>query len=399
MTSSPRVAPSRFATHFDVVIAGGGIIGSSIAYHLASAGVGAICVVERDPTYEFAATPRSNGGIRRLFSRQQNIEMAAYGLEFYRNFAATMGVDDTPAEVSFRRQGYLFVSDAGGAEQMERNFELQSAMGVEVEMLSPTSLQERFPSLAVNDVDLAVLSDHDAWIDPHAALIGFRNKARALGVHYVQDEVTGFDHDDRAIRAAKTAGGERLEADWFVNACGAWCAPLAAMVGMDLPVQPMSRESYYFLSEMTLEPLPFVKTETDLAIRPEGRGYVGGLPAWDEKDGWNFDISPDYFMDVMWPALARRIPAMQTLKLERSWRGHYARSLLDLSPYICRWTDGLSNFVLANGFSGHGIMHAPATGRAVTELLSEGVFKSIDLSCFDFDRVKSEQPFRELGIV
>ena len=104
MTSSPRVAPSRFATHFDVVIAGGGIIGSSIAYHLASAGVGAICVVERDPTYEFAATPRSNGGIRRLFSRQQNIEMAAYGLEFYRNFAATMGVDDTPAEVSFRRQ-------------------------------------------------------------------------------------------------------------------------------------------------------------------------------------------------------------------------------------------------------------------------------------------------------
>ena len=120
MTSSPRVAPSRFATHFDVVIAGGGIIGSSIAYHLASAGVGAICVVERDPTYEFAATPRSNGGIRRLFSRQQNIEMAAYGLEFYRNFAATMGVDDTPAEVSFRRQGYLFVSDAGGAEQMLR---------------------------------------------------------------------------------------------------------------------------------------------------------------------------------------------------------------------------------------------------------------------------------------
>jgi FAD-dependent oxidoreductase domain-containing protein 1 len=383
----------------DVVIVGGGIIGSSIAYHLAHAGVGSVCVIERDPSYEFAATPRSNGGIRRLFSRAQNIRMASYGLTFYRDFAANMAVDDSPAEISFRRQGYLFVSDAGGAAQMETNFELQASMGVEVEALSPGALQTRFPSLAGADVDLAVLSGHDAWIDPHAALMGFRNKARALGVKYLNAEVVGFDHDDMAIRAAKTADGTRIAGDWFVNAGGAWCASLASMVGLELPVQPMSRESYFFRTAMTLEPLPFVKTETDLAIRPEGQGYVGGLPAWDEADGWNFEISPDYFVAHVWPALARRIPAMQTLKLERSWRGHYARSQLDLSPFIGRWAGGISNFVLANGFSGHGIMHAPATGRAIAELLGHGEFQSIDISCFDVRRVQLNEPFREVGIV
>jgi len=359
--------------HANIVIIGGGIIGSSIAYHLARAGgAGDVLVIERDPTYERASTPLSNGGIRRLFSLPENIEMASYGLAFYRDFAADMAINNEPADISFQPQGDLFISDAGGAAQMEENFALQERMGVEVELMSPAALKARFPSISIEGVDLAVLSDHDAWIDPYTALMGFKRKARSLGVNYVQAEVEALEADDVAVRAARCADGNTIHGDVFVNACGAWCAQLAATVDLPLPVEPMSRESYYWRCENSLEPLPLVKAETNLAIRPEGAGYVGGVPDWSQLPGWNFDVSAKYFDEVVWPALAKRIPAMQHLRLERSWRGHYERSALDYSPILGRCGGKLDNFILANGFSGHGIMHAPAAGRGIAELIRVG---------------------------
>lgn len=384
----------------NIVIVGGGIIGSSIAYHLARAGgAGDIVVVERDPSYEQAATPRSNGGIRRLFSLPENIEIASHGLDFYRNFSNDMAVDGEAADINFRRQGYLFVSDAGGAAQMEENFALQERMGVDVELLSSSALKARFPSLSIDGVDLAVLSDHDGWIDPHAALMGFSRKARSLGVDYVGAEVGALEADDKAVRAARCTDGQSIAGDIFVNACGAWCTKLTATLKLPLPVEPMSRESYYLRCEDALEPLPFLKTETDLAFRPEGQGYVGGVPDWSEQPGWNFDVSPAYFDEVVWPALAKRIPAMERIRLERSWRGHYARSALDYSPILGQCGGRLDNLILANGFSGHGIMHAPATGRGIAELILEGGYRSIDLSCFGYRRIREGKPYREKGII
>nr|MCH9671106.1 FAD-binding oxidoreductase [Gammaproteobacteria bacterium] len=342
--------------HADVVIIGGGIIGSSIAYHLAQSGSAVdVVVIEKDPTYEHAATPRSNGGIRRLFSLPENIHMASFGLEFYRDFATNMSVDSTPVDIAFARQGYLFISDRGGHEQMEQNFALQSSLGVDVDLLSPSELAERFPSVSTQDVVMAVHSYNDAWIDPYAALMGFKAKARSLGVTYIAAEVVDLERDHTAVRSARLRDGQSVSGQYFVNACGAWCAPLARTVGLELPVEPMSRESYFVKCPRTIEPLPFLKTESDLAFRPDADGFVGGLPDWAEPAGWNFDASTDRFEAVVWPALAARIPAMETLRLERSWRGHYARSQLDLSPIIGPWEGGLENFYLANGFSGHGI--------------------------------------------
>ena len=386
--------------HADVLIIGGGIIGSSIAYYLAREETAIrIVVIERDLTYEHAATPLSNGGIRRLFSLPENIRMASYGLEFFRCFAEDFAEDGEPADIGFRRQGYLFISDDGGAAQMEENFRLQESMGVEAELLTPDALKDRFPSISTAGVDLAVLSDRDAWIDPNAALMGFARKARALGVSYVNAEVKRLIADDVAVRSAELADGEKITADVFVNACGAWCAELAASIGMDLPVEPMSRESYYLRCAKLLEPLPFLKTETDLAFRPESEGYIGGVPDWSEPPGWNFEVSPSHFENSVWPALAKRIPAMEEIRLERSWRGHYARSRLDYSPILGRWDGGLENFMLANGFSGHGIMHAPATGRALTELILHGHYQSIDLGCFGYRRILENKPYREKGII
>lgn len=384
----------------DIAIIGGGIVGSSIAYHLARDGrAGDIIVVERDPTYEFAATPRGAGGIRQLFSLPENISMAQYGLKFYEGFAETMAVGGQAADIGFKRQGYIFLSDAGGSEQMVKNYEFQIKSGVNAELLDRGALSHRFPSIKTDTVDLAVYSPDDSWIDPYAALQGFRQKAGELGVTFVKDEVTGVEQDDTALSGVTLADGETISAECFVNACGAWAAEFAAMMGLSLPVEPMSRETYFFKCAEKLEPLPFIKTESDVAFRPEGDGYTGGMPDWSVRSGWDFEISQNRFEEVVWPAIAALVPAMNNLKLERSWRGHYARSILDYSAIIGCAGAGFENVFLANGFSGHGIMHAPATGLALSELILDGEFSTIDITRFGYQRIKENAPYRENGIV
>ncbi len=384
----------------DILIIGGGIVGSSIAYHLAREGRGGeIVVVEPDPSYACAATPRGNGGIRQLFSRPENIAMAQFGLAFFRDFETEMAVDGEPAPIGFKRQGYLLVSDAGEHDQMERNFRVQSAHGVRAECLDRAALGARFPSLRTDDVALAVHSPDDAWIDPDAALQGFRRKARSLGVRYLTDRVVDWQGDGRRARRAILASGATLEAEAHVLAAGAWSAEVAARIGLELPVEAMSRDTYFFRAAGAIEDLPFIKTETHLAFRPEGTGFVGGMPAWEVAPGWNFEVSPDGFEDRVWPALARRIPALERLKLERGWAGHYARNRLDLSAIIGAWSVGLENLYMAVGFSGHGIMHAPAAGRALAELILDRRYGTLDLTRFGYARVRENAPYREQGVV
>lgn len=384
----------------DIAILGGGIVGCNIAWHLANQQGGArIVVIERDPSYQRAATPLGNGGIRRLFSLPENIAMAQDGLDFYANFAERLAIDGTPTPIGFKRQGYLFLSDNGGADQMERNARFQASHGVNAELLDAAALSARFPSISPDGIALAVHSPDDAWIDPYAALQGLRDHGRSLGVQFINGEITAWQGDTVAARRVILADGQTIEADTFVNACGAWAAEVGAMIGIKLPVEPMSRESYFFRCAKKLEPMPFLKTETDWAIRPEGDGYVGGLPNWSETAGWNFELSQSWFTEKVWPALAHRIPAMEELKLERSWRGHYARNALDLAAIIGPWSGGLENVYLANGFSGHGIMHAPATGRALAELISTGRYQTLDLTRFGYQRIIDNAPYREQGIV
>ncbi|MEE8532843.1 MAG: FAD-binding oxidoreductase [Alphaproteobacteria bacterium] len=388
----------------DIVIIGGGIVGSTIAYFLARTGqAGLVKVIEPDPTYEFSATPAANGGIRQLFSLPENILMAQYGLRFFADFETEMaietGTNAEPAGIGFKRRGYLFISDGGGHAQMEANFGLQESLGVRADRLDANALKNRFPSLNTDDVALAVHSPDDAWINPHAALMGFRNKARALGVDYVKDRVIDWRADGGLARDVVLASGATIAADTFVLAAGAWSAEIGALIGLKLPVEPMCRESHYFVTSSELEPLPFIKTETHLAFGPEGRGYAGGLPDWDQPPGFVLDPHPSRFEDIVWPALAHRVPALETIKLQRTWTGHYARNTLDLTAIVGRWEGGCENVHMACGYSGHGIMHAPATGLALAELILEGSYRTIDISALGYGRVPAGRPYREQGIV
>ncbi len=384
----------------DILIIGGGLLGSSIAYHLARSGqAGRIVVLEADPTYERATTPRGAGGVRQLFSRPENVALGKFGLEFYRNFPQTMELDGEPADIGFRADGYLFLSDGGGADQLQRNFEVQTANGVAAELLDANALKLRYPSVNFDDVAIGVLSPDDGWIDPYAALMGFKRNAQRLGVRYEKERVTAWTADATAARTVVCESGRTLSADQFVLAAGAWSGDIAAMLDWHVPIAPMSRQTHFFRCRAEFEPLPFIKAETNLGFRPEGNGFTGGVPDWNAPSGFNWNYDPDWFETVVWPLLASRMPAMNELRLERTWACHYERCLLDDNAIIGRWEGGLENVFIASGFSGHGIMQAPGAGLAIAEIIVKGGSETLDLARLGYERVRRQKPYRELGIV
>jgi glycine/D-amino acid oxidase-like deaminating enzyme len=387
----------------DVVIIGGGIIGSAAAYFLGISGRGgAITVIEPDPTYAKASTPAGAGGVRRLMSRPENIRMSQFSLDFYADFQDLMATEDNPADIQFRRQGYLFLTGAEGVDDLTRNFETQSGEGVPAELLDLSALQARFPSVGTDHVALACHSPEDGWIDPQAALIGFKMKAESLGVTYLRDRLVGLERSKSAVTGAVLESGRRLTGEVFLNTAGAWAGEIAAMTGAELPVKPMCRVQHFWRCAHELEPMPLVKDESGAFFRPEGDGFVGGCPSWEIAPGFVWDVDrgyfANYFENTVWQLIAKMVPKFETIKLERSWGGHYGQNLFDGNMIIGRYSPGLENLHTACGFSGHGIMHAPAVGRALGELALDGGFQTLDLSPMGFQRVLDDAPYEETGI-
>jgi glycine/D-amino acid oxidase-like deaminating enzyme len=387
----------------DIAIIGGGIIGSAAAYFLAASGAaGTVTVIEPDPTYERASTPAGAGGVRRLMSRPENIRMSQFSLDFFASFAQTMSTADHPADIGFRRQGYLFLTNAAGVDDLKANFETQNAEGVPADLLDADALGTRFPSVGTDNVALACHSPQDAWIDPHAALTGFRRKAESLGVGYVKDRVIGLGTSAGAVSHAALEGGGRLDADMFLNCAGARAGDIAALTGASLPVVPMCRVQHFWRCAHEVEPLPLIKDDSGAFLRPEGGGFVGGRPSWEIAPGFIWDVDrgyfASYFEDTVWALVANMVPKFEAIKLERTWAGHYAQNLFDGNMIIGPYSAGHDNLLTACGFSGHGIMHAPAVGRALCELVLHGEYRTIDLRRLEYSRVVNEQPYPEIGI-
>ena len=420
MNSSPSVPPFPVPDRMtcDVAIVGGAIVGSSVAYFLKRlAPAVSVVAIEPDPTYEFASTLRASGGARRQFSCPENIAMSNYSIPFIRAAGDALAVDGEPAHVEWREGGYLFIVGAADLAVLRDNLDVQRANGVRADWLDADALHARFPSMNVAGIAAGVLTPDDGWCDPNGLLQGLRRKARALGVEYVRDRVVAIEHDATAARGVRLASGSFLQADHIVDAAGPWSKQVADMVGMPLPIEPLRRFEHYFETPNPIEPLPYVKDMARLAFRPEGRGhahpasagraadggtvrgYSGGLVDSNEPRGYNFDVDHDYFERVVWPALAHRFPAFEACRCRRTWSGLYEQNEFDGNPVIGNWAGRMDNFYVASGSSGHGMMHAPAAGRAIAELIVHGRYETIDLGRLGYARIAMHEPYPERGIL
>ncbi len=384
----------------DVAIIGGGAIGAAVAYFLKTmAPTIGVTVIERDPTYELASTPRASGGVRTLFSLPENIALSNYSIPFFDNFPEIMAIAGTRAAIGFKKGGYIFVVPPSSLDVLKANYDTQRSLGCNVIWLEPDEIKQRFPSMRVDDLGAAVLSPDDGWLDPYSVLMGFRKKAQSLGAEFLAEDVTGMDRSGTQVTAARCASGRLVGADIFVNAAGAWAKEICAMLGFEVPIEPLRRFEHYFECQDGIEPLPYLKDPDRLAFRPEGRGYSGGVPTLAEPRGYNFDVDHSYFENAVWPALAHRFPKFEATRCKATLPGLYDQNDFDGNVIIGPGADGLGNFHMVAGFSGHGLMHAPGCGRALAELILKGRYETIDLTRFGWQRLVEGKPLPERGII
>jgi len=389
---------------YEVVIVGGGVIGSAVAFFLASdpAFRGRVAVVEKDPSYQSGATGRSAGSIRQQFSTPENVAISRYGAAFLKRLPEHLAVNGEVPDLQFQEKGYLFLAGPAGAEILRANHAVQRAGGAAVALLEPEELRQRFPWLRVDDLTAGSLGLADeGWFDPFALLQAFRAKARSLGVDYLADEVTGLELAPGRVTAARLASGGRLACGWLVNAAGVRGRRVAAMAGVELPVSARKRCVFVFDCREALPGCPLVIDPSGLYFRPEGSGFICGIsPAEGEPDpeSEDFEVEHALFEERLWPLLAERVPAFEAIKPTGAWAGHYDVNTYDHNAVLGPHPE-IANLLFANGFSGHGLQQSPAVGRGLAEWIVQGGWKSLDLSRFAYDRLAAGRPLREVAVV
>ena len=388
----------------DVVIVGGAIIGSSVATFLAGRPDfdGRIVVVERDTTFRTSSTTLSAASIRLQFSTPLNVQISQFGVEFLKSLDRYLAVDGDVPEIDLVENGYLFLATDAGVPTLEHNHAVQRELGVEVELLTPPELEARFDWMRTDDIAAASLGlAGEGWFDAYALLQGVRRKARSLGVEERVGEVVEVLMGGDRVSGVRLADGSTIEAEWVVNAAGPRAADVAAMVGIDLPVRPRKRIVYHLESPASLGAAPLTIDTNGVYFRPEGPAYVSG---WSPRDGEadpdTLDLVADRapFESLIWPTLAHRVPAFDQLRLLDAWAGHYEVNTLDHNAIVGPHPS-VRNFVLANGFSGHGLQQAPAVGRGLAEWIATGRYETLDLSPLGYERIERNEPIRELAVI
>ncbi|SDE33396.1 NAD(P)/FAD-dependent oxidoreductase [Limimaricola pyoseonensis] len=395
------MAPAH--SSYDVVIIGGAMIGSAVAWWLARdpAFDGRILVVERDPSFEFASTSHSNSCIRMQFGTEVNVAISRFGLEFIRNFRGFAG-EDAP-EIHLDDFGYLYLArDEAEAARLRTAQALQARMGAGTRLLSPGQLHAAFPFMRFDDV---ILGSHnpgeEGCFDGGTMFSEFRRRARKMGVEEVKAEATGFETAGGRITHVTLSDGSRIACGQVVNAAGPRASRVAEMAGIAIPVEPRKRYTFIFEAEDRLpRKLPLTVDPCGIHYRTDGALYMAGCPPVTDGpcDPDDFEMDHAVWEDRVWPALAERIPAFERIRLRNTWVGHYAYNTLDQNALLGLHPD-CENLLFANGFSGHGLQQAPAVGRGIAEHVIHGGWRSLDLSPLSVARVVSGVPLTEAAVI
>ena len=384
---------------FDILIVGGGVIGSSVAYHLLNDGLdGTLAVLEKDPSYEFASTPRSMGGIRQQFTTEINIRICQYSIEAIERFDEEMALDGEPPHIYYHPRGYLFLADENNWETLRKQYRLQRSLGVDVDLLTPEEVKDMLPHMNVEALAGASFGRRAGYLDAYGLLRGYQRKAKSLGADYIHAEVVEILRQKDRVHGVRTLKGEVLEGASVVIAAGPWAAEVGAMAGVELPVEPTLRMAFCFdPAEKFDYDLPFTFHPQGQWFRHEsGKQVVTGKDR-DETPGFRFDWDRQYFEEDLWPRLAGLVPSFERLKLMRGWGGLYAVNKLDHNALLGAYP-GVDGLYVAGGFSGHGLMQSPAAGKGMSELIRTGRYETIDLSPLGLDRIFTERRVLEEAV-
>ena len=385
---------------YDVIIIGGGIMGSAAAYYLMKTdNTLKVAVVERDPTYARASTTLSMTNARIQFSLKQNIEISQYALTALDQFEDEMAVEGEKPKVYYRREGNLFLVDEAGRRGAQEALALQQSLGCRVDWWSPEKIKRCYPLYDPGDLAGGTFGSDDGHFDAYAVLMAYKAKAKSLGATYIKDEVEKIQRKHGRIAGVQTVQGSTLTAGYVINCAGAWAAQVAETAGANLPVVPVKRQVFILDTAVKPQgPLPLTVLPSGLYFRTETGGIILlGKSMEEDPIGHQFSWDDKRFMEILWPELAGFVPAFDRLKLVRGWAGLYAVNTLDGNAIVGEWPE-IKGLFLANGFSGHGLQQAPAVGRYLSELILKRPH-SLDLSIFSPIRIMKNRPLGENGLV
>ncbi|HEY3218222.1 MAG TPA: FAD-binding oxidoreductase [Candidatus Limnocylindria bacterium] len=376
----------------DVVIVGGGVHGASVAYHLATKGVRDIVVLERD-RLGAGSTSRNAGGVRLQFSTEINVRLSQRSLPRWERFGDEMGVD-----VGLHQVGYLIlITSERDVAPFERSLAMWSRLGVPAQRLDQRGVREIFPELRVDDLRFATFCAKDGYLDPTSMLNGYVARARSLGVRFREGEpVTAIDRGSAGISGVRTPKGA-IATETVVNAAGPWAAQVAALCGVDLPITPLRRQVFVTDPVRGLEhdfPLT-VEMATSFYFHRESGGVLMGMADPADKPGFDDSVNWDFLPTIVERGL-ERLPLLERANVKTGWAGFY-EDTPDKHPILGRIA-GVPGFICVAGFSGHGLMHAPAAGEAIAELIVDGK-TTLDISALSHDRFARGKLIREHNVI
>lgn len=398
-------APAK--SSYDVVIVGGAMYGSSVAWFLTDNPDfdGSILVVERDPTYEFASTSHTNSCMRQQFSEAINVKVSQFAADFVKNFQSYMGNDPRVPQPRLHSFGYMYLADNDVfARTLRETQKLQAKCGAGTKHMSRDEIAAAYPFYNLDDI---IAGNHnlvdEGYFDGNTLFDWWKRSARERGAEYVNNEVIAMNRNaaDTRVESVILKSGEVISCGTVVNASGPRAVLTSRMAGIEIPVEPRKRYTFIFEAEKPLDrDLPLTIDPSGVHMRTDGTYYMAGCPpdvdpAVDYDD---FVLDHSIWEDKVWPAIAHRIPQFEAIRLRNSWAGHYAYNTFDQNAILGAHSR-VENFIFVNGFSGHGFQQSPAMGRGTAELITYGAYRTLDLTPFEYARIERGERFVEKAVI
>lgn len=390
--------------NYDVIFIGGSLMASSTAFNLLSERPDLkILMIEKDPTYKHAATPLALGGIRQQFTERTNIRMAKMSVETFENFGEIMETKTFgKPNIDLRQGGYLFLVNEDKWPTALENAEIQRSEGVDIRLLSVSDLETMLPETDLTGIVGGTVCPRKGVLDPASVLNGYLHKVKEMGVTIINDEVVDIKMNGDKIVNVVCKSGDEYSAGAYVNAAGPWANLIGDMIGVEIPIKPLTHDLY--VAKMPMEAdvgTAYTTLPTETYWYREHKTadtLICGRTKLDFEFGFNYDVDVPFFEKAVWPDLAAHMQSLDRLKLINYWRGCYEYNYIDHNAIIGQHPD-VPNLYLINGFSGHGMMQAPAAGKGLAEYILHDEYRTLDLSRMNIRRFRENKLIVEKAII